>query len=150
MTAQLFSIDHMMLDLDLRDRDSILTTLATRGCGLGAADDEKDIFESIMEREMMSTTNVGRGVAIPHCKSEKIQTPTLLFIRLKNPIEWQGEEERVKLVFGILTSADSGNTHLAVLAQLARNLMKDEFINKLTTLSSEEEIYKEIDHIISK
>lgn len=101
MEDQIFAMEHIILDQQLQGRDQIFNVLASKGSELDAAEKEEDILEGIQEREEMSTTNVGRGVAIPHCKSAKIKKTTLLFIRLQNAVEWEGDEEKVKLVVSL-------------------------------------------------
>ncbi|GAA3314428.1 hypothetical protein GCM10020331_006910 [Ectobacillus funiculus] len=86
-----------MLDQLLQSRDQIFTALASKGEELGAAEMEGDILEGILEREAMSTTNVGRGVAIPHCKSiKKFKKTTLLFLFVYNNL-LNGKVMRKKL-----------------------------------------------------
>jgi PTS system fructose-specific IIA component len=148
MVEQLFTINHIILDLVIENRDHVFQVLANKGYELGAAEEDKQIFASIAERETLSTTNVGKGVAIPHAKSNFIKNPALIFLRLKNPIDWEGDDEKVKIVFGILTSTDTGNKHLSILSRLARNLMKDEFLQSLK-VASKEKIYAEINMILS-
>lgn len=144
LEARIFGIEHIMLDQPLQSRDQVFTALASKGEELGAAEMERDILDGILEREAMATTNVGRGVAIPHSKSIKIKKPTLVFIRLQQPVEWEGDEEKVKLVFGILTPSNTAKTHLSILSKLVRSLMRDDFVQKLLELDETESVFKEI------
>lgn len=149
MEEKIFGMEHIMLDQPLQSRDQIFTALASKGEELGAAEMEGDILEGILEREAMATTNVGRGVAIPHCKSIKIKKTTLLFIRLQQRVEWEGDEEKVKLVFGILTPSNTANTHLSILSKLAKSLLRDDFVQKLLELDETELVLKEINQTIA-
>lgn len=148
MADQLFTVNHIILDLPIKNRDHVFRVLANKGYELGAAKDEELIFASILEREVLSTTNVGRGVAIPHAKSTCIDNAAVIILRLQEPIEWEGDEEKVKIVFGILTSTETQNKHLTILSRLARNLMNDVFLTKVKT-ESKETIYTEINTILS-
>ena len=48
-------------------------------------ENERDIFNVIIEREKLGTTGVGDGIAIPHGKLESLQKLYGFFARLERP-----------------------------------------------------------------
>lgn len=58
---------------------------------------KKEYKESAMQREWMSSTAIGGGIAIPHGRSEYIEQSAIAVARMGQSIEWGGEQ--VSLVF---------------------------------------------------
>lgn len=65
----------------------------------------KEYVKSVSNREFISSTCIGHGIAIPHGNSELVNTSTISVVSIKEPIIWG--EEYVDLVFFIaLTEKD--------------------------------------------
>ena len=62
--------------------------------------DLMSIFSALQEREILGSTGMGHGVAIPHARIESIGSLRGLFARLVNPIDFSSMDRRaVDLVF---------------------------------------------------
>lgn len=99
-------------------------------------------LQSVLDREAMSTTGIGFGIAIPHGKSCAVSQPTVAFTRLKNPIDWNSlDGEPVEIVFLLaVPSVSASDEHLRILSALARKLMHEEFKEKLFTSQDKKEL----------
>lgn len=96
-------------------------------------------YADVLKREATSSTAIGFSIATPHAKSEHVAEPSLAFIRLEKPMKW--DEEEVSMVFQIgVPSPGQGDRHLEILAMLFRNLVYDEFVGKLASSESEQDI----------
>ena len=74
----------------------LLSEKAAEITGLG----ERDIFDTIMQREKLGSTGVGSGIAIPHGKLKNVKSITGLFARLETPVDFEAlDDEPVDLVF---------------------------------------------------
>ena len=61
---------------------------------------ERDIFDTIMQREKLGSTGVGNGIAIPHGKLKNVGSITGIFARLETPVDFEAlDDEPVDLVF---------------------------------------------------
>src|SRR5262245_16248029 len=77
---------------DLAERAAELTGLRTR-----------DIFETLLQRERLGSTAVGRGIAIPHGQVAGLEQIFSVFARLHPAIDFEApDEEPVDLVFLLL------------------------------------------------
>lgn len=111
------------------NKAAILEALAER---FGAAYrlDPTVVLEALEEREKLGSTGFGRGVAIPHARIEGINRPVTVFLRLAAPVEFDSADDLpVELVFGLLSPANAGATHLHALAEISR-LMRDEALQE--------------------
>ena len=100
------------------------------------------VLEALEEREKLGSTGFGRGVAIPHARIEGINRPVTVFLRLAAPVEFDSADDLpVELVFGLLSPASAGATHLHALAEISR-LMRDEALQEaLLGADSPEALY---------
>ncbi len=90
--------------------------------------DRVDILERLEEREALGSTGFGRAVAIPHCRSREVKRPTVVLLRLEQPVDFAAADAMpVSLIFGLVSPEDAGATHLHALATISR-LMRDDAI----------------------
>ncbi|WP_026784977.1 PTS IIA-like nitrogen regulatory protein PtsN [Pleomorphomonas koreensis] len=94
--------------------------------------DERDIFETLMQREKLGSTGVGHGVAIPHGKLPGLDRLVGVFALLDKPIDFDSlDGEPVDVMFLLLAPESAGADHLKALARIARVLRDDETAAKL-------------------
>ncbi len=100
-----------------------------------------EVVDAVLRREVEGTTGFGKGIAIPHGKCNAVSEPTLLFARLQNKVEWKAmDDQPVQALFMILVPEKSHNDHLKILAQLARKLMHDDFVEGLLSITSQSQM----------
>lgn len=88
------------------------------------------VLEGLEEREKLGSTGFGRGAAIPHARLEELGSPKVALLRLEEPCDFGSADGMpVDLVFGLLSPANSGATHLHVLAAISR-LVRDEEVHR--------------------
>lgn len=87
------------------------------------------ILAAILERESRFSTYLGRGLAIPHARLEGLERPTLLFARSVEGIPLPGREDRVRLLFILLTPAQAAHTQVRLLGRIA-GLLDSEYVEK--------------------
>lgn len=51
--------------------------------------DQRDIFDTLLQRERLGSTGVGNGIAIPHGKLPGLTKLFGLFARLEKPIDFE-------------------------------------------------------------
>lgn len=84
-------------------------------------------LDGLEEREALGSTGFGRGVAMPHARLNHVNRPTVVALRLENPVEFDAADAMpVDLVFGMLSPENAGATHLHALAALSRLVRDDE------------------------
>lgn len=95
-SKSLFHRDLIFPQYDAADKKELLECLCTR---LELAGYVTEKFEkSVFEREDSTSTGIGKGIAIPHGLSEYVNRSAAVFVSLKNPIEWDGED-MVDMIF---------------------------------------------------
>ena len=103
---------------------------------------EREIFDTILQRERLGSTGVGHGVAIPHGKLKTIEKLTGVFARLARPVDFDSlDEQPVDLVFLLLAPESAGADHLKALARIARILRESSVAQKLRVAENTDELY---------
>ena len=127
--------------LKVNSKKQALQELAARAATL-TGQNERSIFEVLLQREKLGTTAVGYGVAIPHGKLPKLEKMFGLFARLERPIDFEAMDgQPVDLMLLLLAPEGAGADHLKALARVARLLRDQDIANKLRASRDAESLY---------
>jgi nitrogen PTS system EIIA component len=127
--------------LKVSSKKQALQDLAARAAAL-TGQNERAIFEVLLQREKLGTTAVGYGVAIPHGKLPKLTKMFGLFARLDRAIDFEAlDGQPVDLVFLLLAPEGAGADHLKALARVARLLRDQDTANKLRAARDAQALY---------
>ena len=127
--------------LKVSSKKQALQDLAARAAAL-TGQNERAIFEVLLQREKLGTTAVGYGVAIPHGKLPKLTKMFGMFARLDRAIDFEAlDGQPVDLVFLLLAPEGAGADHLKALARVARLLRDQDTANKLRAARDAEALY---------
>jgi PTS system nitrogen regulatory IIA component len=122
MLSDLLAPGAVLPSLKVNSKKQAIQELAERASQLVGLP-EREIFETLLQRERLGSTGVGNGIAIPHGKLTKIGSLFGLFARLERPIDFDAlDSEPVDLVFLLLAPEAAGADHLKALARVARVL----------------------------
>lgn len=97
---------------------------------------------AMLEREGISSTYMGMGLAIPHGTAEakeSVLRSGIVVLQYPEGVDFDGEKAR--LIVGI---AGVGDEHLSILAKVAGALDDEALLEKLSTTLDPEEIYKSL------
>jgi nitrogen PTS system EIIA component len=118
------SEDCIRLDLRARDRGSALHALAGMLAARAKAPLEQ-LEEQLAARERISSTAIGEGVAIPHCRFERLRHITACVAVQREGVDFGARDGRpVRLFVTLASPAHAPGTHLNVLARIAA-LLRD-------------------------
>jgi len=97
-----------------------LQELAAHAAKISGQND-RAIFDILLERERLGTTGIGRGIAIPHGKLPGLNRLYGVFAKFEHPIDFDSvDDQAVDMVFLLLTPEDAGADHLKALARISR------------------------------
>ncbi|AKK03332.1 PTS fructose transporter subunit IIABC [Corynebacterium epidermidicanis] len=135
MTEELIAEQLIRLDVSgLKSSTDVIDTIAEI---IGRCDHNVDLEalrSAFLAREQQSSTGFRGGVAIPHCKTDAISSPAVVFLRLTEEIDFGGPDGPADLILAIATPASGGKAHLKILSRLARKFIDAEFLRSLRTV----------------
>ena len=129
-----------------QDKHDVIRALAAVVDDAGRASDRDQLVEDAFARESTSATGLPGGIAIPHCRTAGVETPTLAFARLDPPVDFGAKDGPADLAFLIAAPAGGDADHLTILTKLARALVKPAFTDALRSASSVEEVVDIVSH----
>ena len=139
------------LDADLGSTTTdVITALAGLVHGAGRASSASLLADAALAREAQNPTGVPGRVAIPHCRSEAVAEPTLAFARLSRPVNFGGPDGDSDLVFLIAAPEGGGKTHLKILSKLARALVRGDFIDRLRSAATADDIVAAVTDVVGE
>jgi PTS system nitrogen regulatory IIA component len=129
--SDLIDVPAIMPAVKANSKKQLLQLLAERAAGItGIA--EREIFDTILQRERLGSTGVGNGIAIPHGKLAGVKRITGVFARLETPVDFEAlDDEPVDLVFLLLAPEGAGADHLKALSRIARVLRDGDAVAKV-------------------
>src|SRR5690242_11453644 len=127
--------------LKVNGKKQAIQELAARAARL-TGQNERLVFETLMQREKLGSTGIGNGIAIPHGKLPRLEKLIGLFARLERPIDFESlDGQPVDLIFLLLAPETAGADHLKALARIARLLRDSDVAQKLRASQDAEALY---------
>ncbi len=103
------------------------------------------LFSAVMEREQQSTTGIGNGIAIPHCKTNLVSKGVILAATMPSGIKYNSIDNKpVNILLLFIFPGNENKEYLQVLAKAARLFSDENIRNKLILSESSEEFRAEI------
>lgn len=103
--------------------------------------DATEALDALMAREVIGSTGVGRGVAIPHARIAGLNSVHAVAARLEKPIEFDAMDgEPVDLLVALFAPPEAGSEHLRALARVSRMLRQDDVRQQLRAAQSADAI----------
>lgn len=120
---------HVRCCVPARSRKHVLDLLSEQlAAASGGAVGATEAFDALVSRERLGCTALGGGVAMPHARVAGLAAPVGVFIRLREPVDFDtGEDQPVDLVLGILIPEEAPPGCAAALGDMAERFRRSEF-----------------------
>jgi PTS system nitrogen regulatory IIA component len=139
--SDLLTPDAILPSLHAQSKKQVLQEVCAVAARLTQRSD-REIFDTLLQRERLGSTGVGHGVAIPHGKLRGLDRLVGVFARLARPVDFDSlDDQPVDLVFVLLAPESAGADHLKALARIARILRDPATAQKLRTAEDASGIY---------
>lgn len=133
---EFFSEDAIKLDLEGTTKDDVLKELIAL-LGLDEKN-EQMLFKMLKRRENLGSTGIGRGIAIPHCRSLVVQNLRVAFGRKKEGLDFKAIDDKpVHFCFLIVAPPlEVSNQYLPVLGKIAQFSKESDVPERLLQITS--------------
>ena len=147
--SELITPDLVRLDVGLgSDKQDVIRALAAVVAESGRTGNAEGLATDVLAREATSATGMPGGIAIPHCRTEHVDVPTLVFARLSPRTDFGAKDGPADLTFLIAAPAGGDATHLQLLTQLARSLVKKDFTDSLRAAETPEDVVRIVSEVV--
>lgn len=133
--------------LSARDKNAALEEMAGWLAHAYNHLDKEKVLKVLLEREKISTTAIGEGVAIPHGKLAEVERVLGVFARSPQGIDFASLDGGLTYLFFVLIAPENAAAdHLKALARISRLLKDEAFRRRLMSGKTSEELF----HIIAE
>ena len=142
--------DAIIPELTAANKEGVIREMveSLRGAGQFRGADVEDIIRAILKRELLGSTGIGRGVAIPHTKHNSVDR-LIGTVAISRPgVAFESLDGEPVHVFVLLISPqDRPGDHLRALENVSRSLRDDGFVRALRNARTKETIWDLIDEV---
>lgn len=149
--SSLLPREQVYVDVPGAEREDVLRSVLDRMTAQGVFDGEAatTILRAVLKRERTGTTGIGRGIAIPHCKTSAVSGPTVAFARTAGPVPYGAlDGDPVHSLFLVVSPPEAGDAHVEILRSVAK-LARDDYAVRVLRNTSDPvslwELFRELD-----
>lgn len=136
---EFFTEDAITLDLHGSSKDEILKEMI----GLLGLDDKSQgiLYKMLKRRENLGSTGIGKGIAIPHCRSLVVNKLRVAFGRRAEPVDFKAiDDQPVRYFFLIVAPPlEVSNQYLPVLGKIAGFVKEPDVPGRLAEVQTPKE-----------
>ncbi len=133
---EFFSEDAVQLELQGTSKDEILKELI----GLLKLDEKSEgmLFKMLKRRENLGSTGIGRGIAIPHCRSLVVNRLRVAFGRKTDGVDFKAIDDKPVHFFFLIVAPplEVSNQYLPVLGKIAQFSKESDVPDRLLEINS--------------
>lgn len=141
------------LHTGLAGADSPEILRAAADCVPGfAVPEREELYARLIERETLTSTGMGKGVAIPHPRTPlttALEKPMIVTCYPQSPVDFNALDARPVFILFLLLST-SVKIHLQLLSKLAFCIRDTEFVNFLKSVPSDNRLFSKITELESR
>jgi len=139
------------LDRDFENKIDAIKGLLQLIDNTGNVNDTEEALKALKEREEEATTGVGKGIGIPHAKTDAVEKPAAAFIRAGEGVDFDAADgEPARLLFMLLFPEGTEDEYLDVLSSISRSLIHDDVREKLLNAETPEKALEIIEEEVSE
>ena len=139
---ELFTADVVNLNLTSESKDETIDQLVS----LLQLDEKSEavLYKTLKRRENLGSTGIGRGIAIPHCRSLVVSRLRLAYGRRPGGVEFKAIDDDPVYNFFLIVAPplEVSNQYLPVLGKIAQFAKEDDVPDLLAGLESPEDFLK--------
>lgn len=129
------------------DKEEALNRIILRVCEVFHISDCDSIISAIIDRESKLSTGIGLGIAVPHCRSERVQKIIMGVLLLSNGVDYNSVDgQPVRLIFLIVSPIHDVQGHIAYLSAISHAVSDEETRLRLLNSASPDELYDNLVH----
>jgi fructose-specific phosphotransferase system IIA component len=139
--SEFLTASQTCLELQATDKAGVINELAECIKEAKGMKNFKAFLKDVFKREEVATTGIGGEVAIPHARTDAVDSFVIAFGRSTHGVEFQALDGKpCKLFFMLGTPKDQVPRYLQILAHLTRLLKDKSFCNELLAAKTPESV----------
>lgn len=143
---ELLKPESVILSLPGGSKEEIIRSLVDVLPVDGGEAAKDDVLRAVLEREEVMSTGIGRGVAIPHAKCDRVQGVVAAIGIAAKPVPFEAIDGKpVKVFFLIVSDSRTASPHVKALSLISRVLNDEARKEALESATTVDEIFDALD-----
>ena len=143
LLTQILTVDRILARMEASDKYEAIRQLVQAVCLSGTCSDEQKLLKAVLDREAIRSTGIGRGLAVPHGKSDCCDELVMSLARPVSPIDFESQDRQPVDVIVLLASpANKTGPHIQALARISRLMLLSDFRKAIAQADSAESIFE--------
>jgi PTS system nitrogen regulatory IIA component len=103
------------------------------------------LFDNFVAREKLGSTGLGKGVAIPHCRTSGVKKIHGCLVKLTHPVDFDAiDDQPVDLIFALVVPEEKNDEHLNTLARVASIMQNDDYRQRLRNCAEDVTLFNTV------
>jgi mannitol/fructose-specific phosphotransferase system IIA component (Ntr-type) len=135
--------DAIIPSLTAANKEGVIREMveSLRAAGQFRGADLEDIIRAILKRELLGSTGIGRGVAIPHTKHNSVERLIGTVAVSQRGVAFESlDGEPVHVLVLLISPQDRPGDHLRALENVSRSLRDDSFVRSLRGATTRDDV----------
>ena len=136
--------DAIVADLQSSSKEGAIREMvqSLQQAGLFAESPTDEIVRSIMRREQLGSTGIGRNIAIPHAKHAGVDKLIGTIALSKAGVPFDSiDGQAVHVLVLLISPQDRPGDHLRALENVVRSMRNEQFVQELRQAKSKDEVW---------
>ncbi len=136
----------IIMDMKKKHKDEAIEDLVSFMMQMGVSGDRRRTVEALLEREKNGSTAIGNGVAIPHAKTDAVDSLGLVYAYSSEGVEFNSIDGKSSHFFFLVVSPPGeAPVQLRLLARISRLMGNRNLRNELETVDAPEKVMRIIE-----
>ena len=133
----LLNRDRVAVGIDASSKEGVIDQIIDLLADDSAITDIESVRSAVIERENAMSTGVGKGIALPHGKSQGVTTTVAALATTARPIPFGAVDgQPVQMIFLLVGTPESKSEHIRILSRISRLLSRETFTQELLKATS--------------
>ena len=139
--AEFIRSEAVFFRFEAGDKEAILDTMVSAGCAAEGIACLDEIRQAVFDREADRSTGIGRGLAVPHCRSNDVEDFHVSVAVLKEGVDWGALDGRpVSFIFLVIGPGNKPEAYLQLLSQISRLIRLPDATKRLLAATTPDEV----------
>jgi fructose-specific phosphotransferase system IIA component len=137
------NIKSIAINAEVENKAALIELLIDLADKTGKIINKEEAKKETFKREAIMSTGIGKGIALPHAKTNSVTDTICALAILKNPIDFDSMDgEPVKLALMLLGKENAVGAHLRLLSRISRLLGDEALKQKLFDSQTPQEAFE--------
>lgn len=130
--TDLLAPERVRVGLPAESKDEVLEAVMDLLRGARGVHDLGRVREAVHARETVMSTGVGKGLALPHARTDAVTDTVAALAVTAGPVDYAAlDGQPVRLVFLLVGPEEERSTHVRLLSRISRLMNRDAFRARL-------------------